>query len=69
MYASLIRNGQFIVSVWDNAAVDTNDSATNSVVLQMEPEESVHVELFSGRVITDDIHHYSTFTGFLMSPL
>ncbi|CAL8380847.1 unnamed protein product [Boreogadus saida] len=65
----LMKNGQMIVTTWDTAGGDQNDSATNAAVLQLEAGDSVYTQLFAKRTIYDDNGRYNTFSGFLLFPL
>ncbi|XP_056438707.1 complement C1q-like protein 3 [Gadus chalcogrammus] len=66
---SLMKNGQRLVSTWDTAGDDSNDSATNAAVLQLEVGDNVYTKLYAYRELHDDSRHLNTFSGFLLFPL
>ena len=65
----LMKNGQMIVTTWDTAGGDINDSATNAAVLQLEAGDFVYIQLYANRNIYDDNGRYNTFSGFMLYPL
>lgn len=65
----LMKNGQRMVSSWDTAGGDANDSASNAAVLQLEVGDNVYVQLFRNRLLYDDGMFYNTFSGFLLYSL
>ncbi|XP_071357988.1 cerebellin-1-like [Trachinotus anak] len=66
---SLMMNSQRVVSTWDTAGDDSQDSATNAAVVQLEAGDSVFVKLYANRVLYDDGYYYNTFSGFLLFTL
>ncbi|CAL8373756.1 unnamed protein product [Boreogadus saida] len=68
-FMSLMKNGQRIVSTWDTKGNDSNDSATNAAVLQLEAGDDVYTLLYATFQIYDDPANYNTFSGFLLFPL
>ncbi|KAL0992788.1 hypothetical protein UPYG_G00098400 [Umbra pygmaea] len=62
----LTKNGQRLVSVWDTAGTDANDSGSNAVVIPLEVGDNVYVELQANRLLYDDSMNYNTFSGFLL---
>lgn len=66
---SLMMNSQRMVSTWDTLGDDSNDSATNAAVVQLEAGDSVFVKLYANRVLHDDNYYYNTFSGFLLFTL
>ncbi|KAL0992790.1 hypothetical protein UPYG_G00098420 [Umbra pygmaea] len=67
--AWLSKNGQTLVSVWDNSGSDANDHGSNAVVIPLEVGDNVHVMLQANRVVYDDTMNYNTFSGFLLFTL
>ena len=65
----LMKNGQMIVTTWDTAGGDINDSATNAAVLQLEAGDFVYIQLYANRNIYDDNGRYTTFSGLMLYPL
>ncbi|XP_068443096.1 complement C1q-like protein 2 [Clinocottus analis] len=63
---SLMMNSQKMVSTWDTVGEDSQDSATNSAVVQLEAGDSVYVQLYANRAVFDDSYYYNTFSGFLL---
>ncbi|XP_018558059.1 complement C1q-like protein 2 [Lates calcarifer] len=63
---SLMKNGQQLVSVWDVATSDTNDTGSNAVVIPLEVGDNVYVKLHENRLVYDDGANYNTFSGFLL---
>ncbi|XP_056439377.1 complement C1q-like protein 3 [Gadus chalcogrammus] len=68
-FMSLMKNGQRLVSTWDTTGDDSNDSASNAAVLQLEAGDDVYTLLYANRQIYDDVANYNTFSGFLLFPL
>ncbi|CAL8283786.1 unnamed protein product [Boreogadus saida] len=62
----LMKNCKMIVTTWDTAGGDINDSAA---VLQLEAGDSVYIQLYANRNIYDDNGRYNTFSGFMLYPL
>ncbi|KAJ8280232.1 hypothetical protein GJAV_G00052130 [Gymnothorax javanicus] len=58
----LMRNGEVVASVWEDNREDSKDSATQTVLLQLERGCQVYVELLSGRYLCGD-HQAGTPTG------
>lgn len=69
MRLGLLKNGHLIVFSGDRytTTTDSEDNASNGVVLQLEAGDVVSVQL-SGTV-WDDQYHRTTFSGFLLFPL
>ena len=65
---SLTKNGQKIVSWYDNGKGSANPSS-NSATLMLEVGEQVNVMLWKGLQISDNVNHYSSFSGFLLFPM
>ena len=66
---ALMMNSQRLVHTWDTAGSDNHDSASNAAVVQLEPGDSVFVQLEATRVLYDDAFNYNTFSGFLLFTL
>ncbi|XP_061079608.1 complement C1q-like protein 2 [Conger conger] len=65
----LMKNGERTVSIWDKSGQDSNDSASNAVVLQLEVGDNVFVRLLRSNMIFDDMGYYNSFSGFLLFPV
>ncbi|XP_036407922.1 complement C1q-like protein 2 [Megalops cyprinoides] len=65
----LMKNDMRTVSIWDKSPSDTNDSASNAVVLQLEEGDSVFVRLPANNRVFDDMGYYNSFSGFLLFPM
>ncbi|KAM3597651.1 uncharacterized protein V6R79_007472 [Siganus canaliculatus] len=63
---TLRKNGVQLVSASDVSMTDTNDLASNAVVISLEVGDAVYVELQAYKVIYDDAANYNTFSGFLL---
>ncbi|XP_034774066.2 cerebellin-1 [Acipenser ruthenus] len=68
IFALLQRNGQDLAGVHDDNYDDQEDSATQSLALQLHAGDQLSVRLVAGRVVCDDVSHYNTFSGFLVFP-
>nr|XP_029530091.1 complement C1q-like protein 2 [Oncorhynchus nerka] len=68
--ASLRRNGQVMVSVYDEKEGGSSESSSNSATFLLQVGEQVYVALWGqGRRISDNENHYSSFNGFLLFPI
>ncbi|KAM6914384.1 complement C1q-like protein 2 [Lycodopsis pacificus] len=63
---ALMKNGEWLVSVWDVSQSDGHDIGSNAVVIALEEGDSVYVLLLENREVYDDDMHHNTFTGFLL---
>uniref|UniRef100_A0A3Q1FRA1 Complement C1q-like protein 2 n=1 Tax=Acanthochromis polyacanthus TaxID=80966 RepID=A0A3Q1FRA1_9TELE len=66
---SLVKNGEWLSSVWDSSGDDAHDMGSNAVVISLEVGDSVYVELVANKVVYDDTRRYNTFSGFLLFPM
>ncbi|KAM8740642.1 collagen alpha-2(VIII) chain-like [Acanthopagrus schlegelii] len=66
---ALMMNSQRLVHTWDTVGSDNHDSASNAAVVQLEPGDSVFVQLEATRALYDDAYNYNTFSGFLLFTL
>ncbi|KAG1935434.1 complement C1q-like protein [Pimephales promelas] len=64
----LMKNGQLIASSWEDNRDDSEDSSTQTVLLQLRHGCQVYVELLSGRQLCGDTQGYNTFSGYLIYP-
>nr|XP_023667976.1 complement C1q-like protein 2 [Paramormyrops kingsleyae] len=62
----LTKNGEAMTGVWEDNREDAEDSATQTVLLQLQPGDQVYVELMSGRYICNDHNQRNTFSGYLL---
>ncbi|XP_024292153.1 complement C1q-like protein 2 [Oncorhynchus tshawytscha] len=68
--ASLRRNGQVMVSVYDEKERGSSESSSNSATFLLQVGEQVYVALWRhGYRISDNENHYSSFNGFLLFPI
>ncbi|XP_066502967.1 cerebellin 18 [Hoplias malabaricus] len=65
----LMKDGQVIASSWEDNREDSEDSATQTVLLQLRQGNQVYVELMLGKYICGDTKGYNSFSGFLVYPL
>ncbi|XP_038135023.1 multimerin-2-like [Cyprinodon tularosa] len=65
---SLYQNGNALVS-WYGYSKSSPITGSNSAVLLVEAGDMVNVRLWDSRKISDNGYLYSTFSGFLISPL
>ncbi|RXN13272.1 complement C1q 4 [Labeo rohita] len=64
----LMKNGQLIASSWEDNREDSEDSSTQTVLLQLRRGCQVYVELLSGRQLCGDTKGQNTFSGYLVYP-
>uniref|UniRef100_A0A3B5LL43 C1q domain-containing protein n=1 Tax=Xiphophorus couchianus TaxID=32473 RepID=A0A3B5LL43_9TELE len=65
---SLYRNENQVVS-WYGYTKTAPVSGSNSAILLLQAGDMVNVRLWNGRKISDNGNKYSTFSGFLLSPM
>lgn len=65
----LMKDAQVIASSWEDNREDSEDSATQSVLLQLKQGNQVYVELVLGRFLCADMQGYNSFSGYLVYPL
>ncbi|XP_077987347.1 cerebellin-3-like [Glandiceps talaboti] len=66
-YIELIRNGNVVLSIHDNEG-DFLDSASSSILLDLERGDKVWLQLGRGFVLYSSEGRYTTFSGFLVFP-
>lgn len=66
--AQLVRNGQLIASSWEDNREDSEDSSTQTVLLQLWRGCQVYVELLSGRQLCGDTQGNNAYSGYLVYP-
>ncbi|XP_076027226.1 cerebellin-1-like [Genypterus blacodes] len=64
----LMKNGEVMTSTWEDNRQDSEDSSSQSIVLQMEKGGQVYVALWTGRHLCGDSQGRNTFSGFLIYP-
>ncbi|XP_056612796.1 cerebellin 18 [Triplophysa dalaica] len=64
----LVMNGQVIASSWEDNREDSEDSSTQSVLLQLRRGCQVYVELLSGRQLCGDAQGNNAFSGYMLYP-
>ncbi|KAJ8369052.1 hypothetical protein SKAU_G00090800 [Synaphobranchus kaupii] len=64
----LMKNGEVVAAVWEDNREDSRDSATQTVLLQLQHGCQVYVELLSGRQLCSDNQKLNTFSGYLVYP-
>lgn len=67
--ATLVKNDEWLSSVWDTSGNDAHDMGSNAVVIPLEVGDNVYVELVANKVVYDDTRLYNTFCGFLLFPM
>ena len=65
----LMKNGHQMVTVYNHAAGNRWEAATNGMNLQLEQGDQVYVQLMANTWIMDNHNHHSTFIGHLLFPL
>ncbi|KAK2831498.1 hypothetical protein Q7C36_016584 [Tachysurus vachellii] len=65
----LMKDGQVIASSWEDNREDSEDSATQTVLLKMKQGNQVYMELASGRFLCADTQGYNSFSGYLVYPM
>lgn len=65
----LMKDGQMITSSWEDNREDSEDSATQTVLLQLKQGNQIYVELVLGRLLCADTQGYNSFSGYLVYPL
>lgn len=65
----LMKDGQVIASSWEDNREDSEDSATQTVLLQMKQGNQVYMELVLGRFLCADTQGYNSFSGYLVYPM
>ncbi|XP_066568594.1 cerebellin-1 [Amia ocellicauda] len=69
MGVMLYKNGKRIVIVYDNIAQDSQDSASNRAILQMDVGDQAYLVLYANSQIYDNGNNYNTFSGVLLFPM
>ncbi|XP_063043375.1 cerebellin 11 [Engraulis encrasicolus] len=71
MGLSIFKGSSRIVSSYNyNSSGDRDDTVSNGVVLELEVGDPVYMHLWiNSWISTDDRYKYSTFSGFLLTPL
>uniref|UniRef100_A0A672Z298 Cerebellin 18 n=1 Tax=Sphaeramia orbicularis TaxID=375764 RepID=A0A672Z298_9TELE len=64
----LMKDGDLVSGVWENNREDSEDSATQRVILEMEAGCQVYLELVSGRKLCSSLE-LNIFTGYMLYPL
>ncbi|XP_019117718.1 complement C1q-like protein 2 [Larimichthys crocea] len=65
----LMKNGEQMVTVYNHAAGNRHETATNGMTLQLEVGDQVYMRLRANTWIFDNHNHHSTFIGHLLFPL
>ncbi|KAL3988433.1 potassium voltage-gated channel Shaw-related subfamily C member 3 [Sarotherodon galilaeus] len=65
----LMKNGEQMVIVYNHAAGNRYETATNGMTLQLEAGDQVYMRLFPDTWIFDNVNNHSTFIGHLLFPL
>uniref|UniRef100_A0A3Q1H0D3 C1q domain-containing protein n=1 Tax=Acanthochromis polyacanthus TaxID=80966 RepID=A0A3Q1H0D3_9TELE len=67
--AMLMKNSVHQISTYESPAADGSDSSSNAAVLQLAAGDNVHMELWDGGRVFDNLNGHTTFSGFLLFPL
>lgn len=62
----LMLNGEVQISIIDADYWDSEDSSSNSVILELGPGDAVCLDLYHGRVLHSSYYRYTTFSGTLI---
>uniref|UniRef100_A0A087XLV4 Cerebellin 7 n=1 Tax=Poecilia formosa TaxID=48698 RepID=A0A087XLV4_POEFO len=65
----LMRNGEQMVTVYNHAAGNRHETATNGMTLQLEVGDQVYMRLRENTWIFDNSNDHSTFIGHLLFSL
>ncbi|XP_065325654.1 uncharacterized protein LOC135932211 [Pelmatolapia mariae] len=65
----LMKNGEQMVTVYNHAAGNRYETATNGMTLQLEAGDQVYMRLRPDTWIFDNDNNHSTFIGHLLFPL
>ncbi|XP_067461805.1 complement C1q-like protein 2 [Thunnus thynnus] len=65
----LMKNGVQMVTVYNHAAGNRHETATNGMTLQLEVGDQVYMRLRTNTWIFDNGNNHSTFIGHLLFPL
>lgn len=65
----LMKDGQVIASSWEDNREDSEDSAMQTVLLQLKQGNQVYMELVLGRFLCGDTQGYNSFSGYLVYPM
>lgn len=65
----LMKDGQVIASTWEDNREDSEDSGTQTVLLQLKQGNQVYMELVLGRFLCGDTQGYNSFSGYLVYPM
>ncbi|XP_005920735.1 cerebellin-4 [Haplochromis burtoni] len=65
----LMKNGEQMVTVYNHAAGNRHETATNGMTLQLEAGDQVYMRLRPDTWIFDNGNNHSTFIGHLLFPL
>lgn len=69
MGLQLKKNGGLVATVFNHAAGNRHETATNGMTLQLEVGDQVYMRLVANTWIFDNGNLHSTFTGFLLYAL
>ncbi|NP_001373187.1 cerebellin 18 isoform X1 [Danio rerio] len=64
----LVKDGTVLASSWEDNREDSEDSSSQTLLLQLRRGCQVYMELLSGRQICGDTQGLNTFSGFLIYP-
>ncbi|XP_067113251.1 cerebellin-1-like [Osmerus mordax] len=64
----LMRNGEVMASTWEDNREDSEDSATQTVLLALERGGQVYVDLLPGRQLCGDATGRNRFSGYMLYP-
>uniref|UniRef100_A0A3B4FN92 Complement C1q-like protein 2 n=1 Tax=Pundamilia nyererei TaxID=303518 RepID=A0A3B4FN92_9CICH len=65
----LMKNGEQMVTVYNHAAGNRYETATNGMTLQLAAGDQVYMRLRPDTWIYDNVNNHSTFIGHLLFPL
>ncbi|XP_029994809.1 cerebellin-4-like isoform X2 [Sphaeramia orbicularis] len=65
----LMKNGQQMVTVYNHAAGNRYETATNGMALELNPGDQVYMRLRENTWVFDNSNDHSTFVGYLLFPL
>lgn len=62
----MYKNNERIMNNWKHNQENVATYVSNSFVLELKEGETVHFYLPPGACLYDDLHNYSTISGFLL---
>ncbi|XP_022096914.1 complement C1q tumor necrosis factor-related protein 3-like [Acanthaster planci] len=68
-YVKLMHNNQMLLSVHDYDSSDAYDSASNSLIVELQERDQVWLQLDQGNEVHSNTNRYTTFSGYMLFEL